>query len=225
MTIPAEIALFITLGVLTVFMWYLARKGEKTLLNRFTGKFPIIGSIFIPIGIFLTYRVFSLQLQAMTRDATYKIIDRGWLDINKKIVDYYDNCPNFMNSLYFDWQKKVLGKETNSMRQDDWYVVNYMSILIFQAWEDFITSATVDETGHTVWINNFLQWANSEILYNNWEVLKTNFADTTQAFGDYLFYMVKSRPPKNEYEMNELAKDIAESEKFKNILNKRFNVI
>ena len=199
------------------------RKGENSLINRFTGKFAVIGSIFVPVGIFLTYRVFTLQLQAMSRDATYKIIDRGWLDINKKIVDYYKDCPNFMNSLYFEWQKKVLGKEVKSEAQDNWYTVNYMSILIFQAWEDFITSAEVDETGHAVWMNNFLQWANSEILYNNWTVLKTNFADTTQAFGDYLFYMVKSRPPKNESELNELANDIVATEKFQDIIHKRFS--
>ena len=219
-----ELMLFMTFVVLTAFMWYVVRKGENSLINRFTGKFAVIGSIFVPVGIFLTYRVFTLQLQAMSRDATYKIIDRGWLDINKKIVDYYKDCPNFMNSLYFDWQKKILGKEVKSETQDNWYTVNYMSILIFQAWEDFITSAEVDETGHTVWINNFLQWANSEILYNNWTVLKTNFADTTQAFGDYLFYMAKSRPPKNEYELNELAKDIVATEKFQDIIHKRFSM-
>ena len=218
-----EIMLFMTFVVLTAFMWYVVRKGENSLINRFTGKFAVIGSIFVPVGIFLTYRVFTLQLQAMSRDATYKIIDRGWLDINKKIVDYYKDCPNFMNSLYFEWQKKVLGKEVKSEAQDNWYTVNYMSILIFQAWEDFITSAEVDETGHAVWMNNFLQWANSEILYNNWTVLKTNFADTTQAFGDYLFYMVKSRPPKNESELNELANDIVATEKFQDIIHKRFS--
>ena len=216
--------LFITFDVLTAFMWYVVRKGENSLINRFTGKFAVIGSIFVPVGIFLTYRVFTLQLQAMSRDATYKIIDRGWLDINKKIVDYYKDCPNFMNSLYFEWQKKVLGKELKYEAQDNWYTVNYMSILIFQAWEDFITSAEVDETGHAVWMNNFLQWANSEILYNNWTVLKTNFADTTQAFGDYLFYMVKSRPPKNESELNELANDIVATEKFQDIIHKRFSL-
>ena len=212
-----------TFVVLTAFMWYVVRKGENSLINRFTGKFAVIGSIFVPVGIFLTYRVFTLQLQAMSRDATYKIIDRGWLDINKKIVDYYKDCPNFMNSLYFEWQKKVLGKEVKSEAQDNWYTVNYMSILIFQAWEDFITSAEVDETGHAVWMNNFLQWANSEILYNNWTVLKTNFADTTQAFGDYLFYMVKSRPPKNESELNELANDIVATEKFQDRIHKRLS--
>ena len=124
-----ELILFITLVVLTGFMWYVARKGENSLLNRFTGKFAVIGSIFVPVGIFLTYRVFTLQLQAMSRDATYKIIDRGWLDINKKIVDYYKDCPNFMNSLYFDWQKKVLGREVKYETQDNWYTVNYINML------------------------------------------------------------------------------------------------
>ena len=69
-----------------------------------------------------------------------------------------------INSLYFDWQKKVLGSEEQQTSEGDkWYAVNYLSILIFQAWEDFITSAKIDDTGYIVWMNNFLQWSNSKI--------------------------------------------------------------
>jgi hypothetical protein len=215
--------LFLSVLFLIVIMGYIARKRSGHFLDKFTNKFAIIGSIFVPVGIYLTYQVFSLQLQAMSRDATYKIIDRGWLDVNKKMVEYYDKCPNFVNSLYFDWQKKVLGQESSPTKQDDWYAVNYLSIIIFQSWEDFITSSTVDETGIIVWINNFLQWSNSELLRNNWSVLKSNYAATTQEFGDYLFYVSSMYKPKNESELENLSKMVAESEKIKNIISHRFN--
>lgn len=210
---------FMLIGI----MIYVAKKKKGHFLDKLTNKFAIIGSIFVPIGIYLTYKVFNLQLQAMGRDATYKIIDRGWLDVNKKLVEYYDKCPTFVNSLYFDWQKKVLGKETTPNHPDDWYAVNYLSIVIFQSWEDFITSSIIDETGTVVWINNFLQWSNSPILRNNWSVLKSNYAATTQEFGDYLFYNSSTYKPKNESELSNLAKTVAESEKLKVILKHRYN--
>ena len=103
---PEFLALIFVL-ILLSFMYYVVRKGKGTLFDRFTDKFSIIGSIFVPVGIFLTYRVFSLQNEAMRRDATYKIIDRGWVGVNEKMVTYYKDCPRFIDSLYFDWQKKI----------------------------------------------------------------------------------------------------------------------
>lgn len=107
----------------------------------------------------------------MTRDATFKIIYRGWLNVNEKFIQYYNDYPQFVNSLYFDWQKNVLGEQKHPNSNNKWHVVNYISILIFQAWEDFITASKIDETGSVVWFNNFLQWSNSHILANNWQVL------------------------------------------------------
>lgn len=222
MLYTSEIILFIITFIVIILVWYIVKTKNKV-LDKFTGKLAIIGSIFVPLSLYLTYKVFKLQLQALYRDSTFKIIDRSWLNINRSLVNYYKECPNFVNSLYFDWQKKVLGKnyEINSVNQDNWYAVNYISISIFQAWEDFLTSEIVDETGDIVWINNFLQWSSSSILRNNWSVLKTNFASTTQEFGDYLFYMSSIYKPKNESELNNLAKMIVDSEKYKNILKLR----
>ena len=205
-------------------MWYVVYRNPKnTTLDRFTDKLMVVGSIFIPIGIFLTYKVFSLQLEQMSRDATFKIIDRSWINVNKSFADYYKECPNFINSLYFDWQKKVLGKVNNSQEEDSWSSVKYICVLIFQAWEDFITSSKIDETGDYVWMNNFIQWCNSKLLKNNWSVLKMNYAYTTQELGDYMFYMVDLHKPKNTLEVSNLGNLIVKSKKYKEILYKRFN--
>ena len=221
-----DILLIIILILLLLITWYVVTKGQNHFLDKFTKKFSVVGTIFIPLGIFLTYKVFSLQLEALKRDATYKMIDRGWLDVNKKFTEYYKDCPNFIDSLYFDWQTKTLGLQNNMSYQthnnDKWYAINYLSILIFQSWEDYITSSKIDETGANVWINNFLQWSNSKMLRKAWSVLKTNFAETTQEFGDYLFYISSVYVPTNETELNNLSKMVSESEKFKNILKKRF---
>jgi len=145
------------------------------------------------------------------------------LNVNEKFVQYYDDCPKFINSLYFDWQKSILGDYTNTNNTKKWQTINYLSILIFQAWEDFLTSSKIDETGEIVWLNNFLQWLNSRILRDNWSVLKTNFAPTTQEFGNYLFYVSSMYVPKNEGELNSLASMAISSERFKNIIYNRFN--
>jgi hypothetical protein len=207
---------------LLAFLAYASTLKKNSFLNKYIEKLILINSIFIPLGIFFTFSVFMKQLDSMKREATYKIIDRGWLDVNKKFLDYYKECPNFVNSLYFNWQIKILGNiEMYDKNKDKWYAVNYISIIIFQAWEDFITSSKIDDTGYEVWISNFLQWTNSDILLKNWLVLKSNFADTTKKFGDYLFFKVKEKPPKNDIELYNLSLEIKKNKIFKDIINKR----
>lgn len=215
------------LGIVVSYILYVVtRKDKNSLISKFTDKISIIGSLFIPIGIYLTYTVFSLQFEESKISSTFRIIDRSWLNVNKIFVDYYDKCPTFINSLSFDWQKKVLGSEIqNSTQQDDWYAVNYVSVCIFQAFEDFLTSALDDETGQYVWIANFLQWTNSDILRNNWSVLKSNYSDTTEMFGDYLFLMSDTHRKQitNVAELTTLSKNITQSKKFIDILDIRHN--
>jgi hypothetical protein len=213
------IALFI---FLLVFLMYAATLKKSSLLNKYIEKLVLINSIFIPLGIFFTLTVFIKQLDTMKREATFKIIDRGYLNINKNFVDYYNQCPNFVNSLYFNWQIKLLGNtEIYEKNKDKWYTVKYISIIIFQSWEDFITSSKIDDTGFEVWISNFLQWTNSDILLKNWSVLKSNFADTTKRFGDYLFFKIKEKPPKNDIELYNLSLEIKKNKIFRDIINNR----
>ena len=109
----------------------------------------------------------------------------------------------------------------NNNNNDDWPTCAYMSNLIFQSWEDYLTLASIDETEDQVWIANFVQFSHSEILRNNWNLLKANYGSTTIEFGDYLFRMTTSYTPKNEIEHLSLAKQIMNSEEFKHIRNKR----
>ena len=217
-----ELILVVFLIFLLIFIFKNLNKTEKSFSNRFMKKLSMLSSLFIPIGIYLTYKVFHLQFQSMKREATYKVIDRGWLNVNKSFVEYYNECPEFIDSLYFKWQKKIMGIQNDNSSGDKWYAVNYISITIFQAWEDFITSSDIDDTGTVVWINNFLQWANSPLLYNNWNVLKTNFSDTTQHFGNYLFYMAKTNKINNEKDLHNVAVNISNNDILKNIFEERF---
>ena len=81
----------------------------------------------------------------------------------------------------------------------------------------------MDETGDHVWINTFLQWAISPYLKNNWGVLKGNYSSTTQEFGDELFNLIKTNSIKNIKDLENVSKSFSKTEKFKQILEKRFN--
>lgn len=231
---------FIVLFILTFLMVYIiyviksTNKGNIT--SKFTEKLVLLSSIFIPIGIYLTYTIFSRQIDELRVAATFRSIDRGWLNVNKTFAEYYDKCPNLIDSLVYDWQINTLGKNTYNINlrkffkglsedEDDWTASNYVSNCVFQSMEDFLTSVAVDETTPDVWISNFLQWTNSDILYNNWVVLRSNYALTSQEFTNYLFeFSSKNRNKiKKSGDVDKLALDIVGSDFFAKIIEKRLS--
>jgi hypothetical protein len=204
---------------------YIIQQNKNNIAAKFTEKMVLFSSIFIPIGIYLTYTIFAGQLNEMRINATYRMIDRGWLDINKHFLDNYDKCPNLIDSLSYDWQINSLGKKIHEINQDedDWTASNYVSVCIFQSMEDFMTAVGLDETAPEVWVCNFLPWTNSNILKNNWLLLKSNYSDTTIEFVDYLFDISSKNKNKikNSSDVIKLSKNIVNGETFLNIVDKR----
>jgi hypothetical protein len=209
---------FIIAVIVVFFGLHIMNTGEASFISGVAHEVAIISSIFIPIGIYVTYQLLNRQLLKMSADTTFAVIDRSWLNINKIFLEYHDACPTFINSLYFDWQKKILGEVKTVKTKDKWCAVNYLSYAIFQAWEDIITGSQFDVTDKIAWINGFLAWANSRLLYNNWQVLKFGQSKTTQLFGDYLFYMARNNKITNTHELNKVGLKIVNSDLFKRIL-------
>jgi len=220
------IIVILSLTFLMGYIVYVVKSTSKSnLTSSFTEKLVLVSSIFIPIGIYLTYTIFSRQIQELRINATFRSIDRSWLSINKQFIEYSDKCPNLINSLSYDWQINSLGKKSYKLSQeeDEWVASNYISNCIFQAIEDFMVSSILDETAPEVWISNFIPWMNSKILNNNWSVLKANYAPRTIELSDYLFEIVsKNRNnTKNSADVDKLAKDILKSNVFFDIMNKQ----
>ncbi len=63
----------------------------------------------------------------------------------------------------------------------------YISIVLIQCWEDYLTFRTLEKTGDDVWLCNFLQWAQSLFLKRSYNNLKYNFAPLTRDFASLLF--------------------------------------
>jgi hypothetical protein len=111
-------------------------------------------------------------------------------------------------------------KQINS-KGDKWYAVNYLSILIFQSFEDFLTAHELDETGDYVWICNYIQWVNSPILQEKWSVLKSNFANTTITLGDLLFNSVRNIKINDYNDIKQVADKIINSNEYKSLISMR----
>ena len=218
------IVLFSLIFIMVYIVYVVKSTNRGNITSNFTEKLVLLSSIFIPIGIYLTYTIFSRQMLEMRINATFRSIDRGWLSINKQFVEYFDRCPNLIDSLAYDWQIHALGETSHKLRdaRDDWVASNYVSNCIFQSMEDFMTGSLLDETGPEVWVSNFIPWANSKILNRHWLALKSNYSSTTIEFVEYLFAIVSKNRNKinNASDIDKLAQDILKSDVFLDIMSK-----
>lgn len=102
---------FIFFSIFTIFLFslisYSSYNPSNLFLDKLTDKLGIISGFFMTAALYLTYLIYDSNIDTVKKDITYKIIDRGWLNINHKILEYYKLCPNFADSLYFNWQRGV----------------------------------------------------------------------------------------------------------------------
>ena len=223
------IIIFTILAIIIIYsLWIVSKYNRDSFIFKFTEKLFSIPSIFIPVGIFLTFKVFKLQIESMERESTFKMVDRSFHTVNKSVAENYDKCPNLINSLYFDWQKNKMtthyssNSNNNSNKDDDWTASLLVATLMFQAWEDSLTSYEIDETGAIVWFAVFMPWAYSDKLKDIWEISKSNYAKVTADYGDFLFYTIRAYTPKNDNELYLLAQYCVESNTFKKIIETRY---
>jgi hypothetical protein len=221
MTVPL-IIFFLTISILIILVIISSLTKKEGFLSKFLTRISVINGFLSAFAIYITYTIFKVQTDKLYQDMSLTIADRGFLNVNEAIKKSRDKCPNLVNSLYFDWQKQVMGNYSqNKYKIDDWATCNYLSNVLFQAWEDYLALTDYeeleDETSVIAWTSVFMQWVESDKLREIWVVLQSNYSPTTIKFGNYLFEMVKKYKPKNTEEILYYAKIIGNSEIVKNI--------
>jgi hypothetical protein len=167
--------------------------------TRIAVFFSVMGSMAVIILAFNVY-VSTVNLETQRTDNaahfTKETIDKLWLYPNKLLTEKPHARPEFLASLYYNNQtlynltKDVHNIPTINSELDE----QYISILLIQCWEDYLTLRTLEHTGDEVWLCNFLQWAQSPFLKKNFDRLKYNFAATTIKLGQLLFEYSSNLP-------------------------------
>ena len=203
---------------------------SDSFLDRVTNKIPSISTFIIALGIIITYQVFTVNLLSARREATYKIVDRAFTNIIKAMDDYYEKCPEFINSLFYPWQKQNFphAKPNPEINSDKWTSTLYVASLIFQSWEDFLTdleswwdleiTLQYDEEDERSWLAVFLGWAQSDELREIFKSQKLEYNDTTVRLSHLMFEYIEKYPDvKTPDELDELTLKIFNDPRYKSI--------
>jgi hypothetical protein len=214
----------VTIGlILGLIIMYLGAKSPKdSYFDRALSQINIFTIFFLGMGVYISIIIWDRNIENTERDSILRLVDRLFNDLAKTWTTYYPKCPKLIDSLFLPWQQRPMGNIIiDKDKPDQWTAVNYVSLRVFQAWEDFLTINNADQTGAEMWITIFIPYANSKILYDIWQVYNTSYDPPTRMFGDLLFKNVLNNSPKNIDELRQLTRNIINSPEYKEAIFER----
>ena len=206
------IIIIIALIFIILLLHHSSNSTKDSYLDRIVNKIGSLSIVLYLFSIVLTYKILLLTRNYNNMAIDFQYIDRLWLNINNLIATNYDKCPNFINSLFYDWQKNIFNINNNDInKNDNWLYINLISLTIFQSFNDYVLYISNDKYDKHNWINLFINWTGSEQLYIIWNNNKYNYHDKTVQFVDNLFYLTRINRPKNTEDMKKLKLKIITS--------------
>jgi hypothetical protein len=152
--------------------------------------------VFLGLNVVSNTMNFDLQVNNAKIRATQINVDKLWTYPNQLFSEKNKSRPEFYASLYYN--NLQLYKLTEHLKTkitiESELEEQYLSILLFQCWEDHLTSRQLDKTGDAVWLVNYVQWAQSPYLKENFDRLKYNYKESTILFADLLFEYARKLP-------------------------------
>ncbi len=192
---------------------------EQSKIKIFFSMVTVVTFVLFGIGLILTSNAIE-EGQSLTRtQQTYSLIDRAFVNPVKRMNELYNDCPNFISSLWP--QSNIFPKESIKDGIIDKYSsILEISILLLQSFEDHFTGSKFDQTGEAVWAGNYLQWASSKKFYEMFQTLYPNFKDATNDYAKLLFEYAQKNSIKTGDDLNKVAKDFANDSRVKNLFKK-----
>ena len=184
---------------------------ENTVINSFADKIVILVLFF---SSYTAYETLNNSHEQTSFENYIKISNNQF-----KIIEYinqnYDRCPNFINTFFFNWQKKILSKNNiiHVEKPDNWISVYYISEMIFKSFDNYtsyinkigINNISSKNQKNYKLINFFIQFAVSDELNKIWNICKYKYPEHTINLGDLLFALTHKYKPTNVIELNKLV--------------------
>ena len=94
------------LGIIIIILILLSIFHDNPIINSLSDKIVILVLFF---SAYTGHETLSNNFEQTNYD-NYLKISAGQFKIIEYINENYNKCPNFINTFFFDWQKKVLSK-------------------------------------------------------------------------------------------------------------------
>ena len=109
---------------------------KDSLLERFSIKIAGVVQILLFVGLLISYQSYTTTSKDRDVNRESALTEKNWIDVYTLIQDKHKDCPNFVSSLSFDWQKSK--NSIIDSGKDNYESVLNISISIFQAFQNVI---------------------------------------------------------------------------------------
>jgi hypothetical protein len=136
------IAYILITQVVTIVLIFLFSKHSHRPQIAYLAKHIPMGTAFLTvIGVFITMIIFRNQYDKHVMDMTLAITNDNLTDIHKLFVTHYNDCPKFIESMMFDFEKS---KQTNivSKTNENAVIKRMIAIKIVQCVENYFLTAS-----------------------------------------------------------------------------------
>ena len=211
----------------------------NTIITNFANRVPIASELFIGIGIFITYMIFQISVSRSNIDITILTQEKGFLEIMKLCSEKYKECPQFINSLNYDFKGTNIDDANSfdhvygvsSISQDDsrrkspytdihtngesLQTKKYIAFLIFQSIENYFCTWNITESSDSEWFCTYFIWMSSKPLQEMWYSYGLPFFGIkTKAYVDFLIEANKKNKFKNNMEIIQFSEKIIKKKEF-----------
>lgn len=199
-------------------VFYRPQEFEKTRTKHF---FSILGSIavlLVGLNLLFTSVTFEYNRRYTRTLIVNKINSELWLKPNRLFSESIHARPEFLASLNYNnpalHQAALRSKSSGPLSVKTILEEQNIAVVIFQAWEDFLTSRPFDIIGpdeNRAWYGCFLVWAQSPYLREYFYVLDQSYDDSTVQFGTILFeYAAKLPIPTTDIALSRIITEMQE---------------
>lgn len=199
LTVLVIIGLVLTLlGSLFVAFKFNPDQYLKTRVSVFFSTLASVAIFLVAINIILTSISFEYHAEYTRLLQTKASIDKLWLYPNQIITNSSNIRQKFLAGFYsanLDLYKKANAESTQTQQSIQSIAEEqYISSLLIQTWEDFLTQRKFDSTEVSTWIKSFLTWAQNPYFKEYYEIFKFEYEKTTIEFADILFEYAANIP-------------------------------
>ncbi len=218
---PSQILIILIITLVIVIILTILQNTKTYDMSKMRIFFNMINIIsFILLGVGLIMTSYALiEGQNINRiKKTNDSVDRSYIRPIKSMNELFDNCPNFVASL---WPQKNIFQNAknaenveNAKNVDKESSVLELSAIMLQAMEDQLVS---DKYNFAEWEPTFLQWASSKKFYEMFLALYPNYTHKTIEYAKIIFEYAQKYPIHSGEDLEKVGKLVKKDSRLKKL--------
>lgn len=158
----------IPIGIFIISSFF--RSTDK-IFENINNRLNTFGTLILVLGVYLSYLATVQGNSLISIQTTFTIADRCKTALNNSIVSNAKSCPNFMNTLHFQFHKNISSYNDYNIDPtmiDDYNAITSICTTLYQAIEDYLNTIGLTFFTNSEMITLFMSYLVSDKVQEHW---------------------------------------------------------